>query len=66
MPDYKHSCAQVLHLRGLIRSDEQPTGLGHRDARDRDLYQPIIERLDALTAEAHRRVGRPAPLQPSH
>jgi dihydrodipicolinate synthase/N-acetylneuraminate lyase len=57
VPAYKHTCAQVLHLRGLIADDAQPAGARRRRDDDRELLRPIIARLDELTAEAHRRLA---------
>jgi dihydrodipicolinate synthase/N-acetylneuraminate lyase len=47
VPAYKHSLSQVLHLRGLIGSDEPFPGSPRRPASDREILATIIERIAA-------------------
>lgn len=47
VPAYKHSMAQVLHLRGLVSSDEPFPGSPRRPASDREILATIIERIEA-------------------
>lgn len=55
VPAYKHSCAQFLHLRGLISSPEPHVRNPRRPDTDVALLEPILRRLDALVAEASPR-----------
>ena len=50
VPAYKHSMAQVLHLRGLVSSDEPFPGSPRRPASDREILATIIERIEAALA----------------
>jgi dihydrodipicolinate synthase/N-acetylneuraminate lyase len=48
VPAYKHSCAQFLHLRGLIPVPEPHVRSPRRPESDIALLQPILEQLDRL------------------
>jgi len=50
VPAYKHSCAQFLHLRGLVASPEPHPRGGRRPDTDRELLSRIAGKLDALVA----------------
>ena len=48
VPDYKHSAAQFLNLRGLIGSDTPHPRAPRRPASDRAILADIATRLDAM------------------
>ena len=50
VPAYKHTCAQFLHLRGLIASPEPHPRSPRRPDSDLPLLEPIARRLDELVA----------------
>ncbi len=50
VPAYKHSCAQFLHLRGLVASPEPHVRAARRLETDLALLEPILHRLDDLVA----------------
>jgi len=50
VPAYKHSCAQFLHLRGLIPSPEPHVRNPRRPDTDMALLEPMLRRLDDLVA----------------
>jgi dihydrodipicolinate synthase/N-acetylneuraminate lyase len=52
VPAYKHTCAQFLHLRGLIASPEPHPRSARRPDSDVAILEPIACRLDALVAAA--------------
>ncbi len=52
VPAYKHSCAQFLHLRGLVPSPEPHVRNPRRPDTDLALLEPILRRLDELVAGA--------------
>jgi dihydrodipicolinate synthase/N-acetylneuraminate lyase len=52
VPAYKHSCAQFLHLRGLIPSPEPHTGNPRRPDSDLALLEPILRKLDELVSQS--------------
>ena len=52
VPAYKHTCAQFLHLRGLIASPEPHPRSARRPDGDVAILEPIACRLDALVAAA--------------
>ncbi len=52
VPAYKHTCAQFLHMRGLIASPEPHRRGAHRPDSDVAVLEPIAHRLDALVAAA--------------
>jgi dihydrodipicolinate synthase/N-acetylneuraminate lyase len=54
VPAYRHTCAQVLQLRGVIPAAETHPSSPRRPERDVEILGPIVARLDELTAEAHR------------
>lgn len=53
VPAYKHTCAQFLHLRGLIASPEPHPQNARRPDTDVALLEPIARRLDELVAAAN-------------
>ena len=55
VPAYKHSCAQFLHLRGLILSPEPHVRNPRRPETDLALLEPALRRLDELVAAASPR-----------
>jgi dihydrodipicolinate synthase/N-acetylneuraminate lyase len=57
VPAYKHSCAQTLHLRGLIPVPSTHPGSPRRPETDVDVLRPILQEIDRLTAEALRLLG---------
>jgi hypothetical protein len=52
VPAYKHNCAQLLHLRGLIPTSEPYPGSPRRIDGDVPVLRSILERLDHLTSDA--------------
>jgi dihydrodipicolinate synthase/N-acetylneuraminate lyase len=52
VPAYKHTCAQFLHLRGLIGSPEPHPRGARRPVADLAILEPIARRLDELVAAA--------------
>ncbi len=52
VPAYKHSCAQFLHLRGLVASPEPHPGNPRRPETDRPVLEQIAQRLDELVAHS--------------
>ena len=48
VPAYKHSAAQFLHLRGLIRHSGTHPDCPKRPETDLDLMRPILERLEGM------------------
>lgn len=50
VPAYKHTCAQFLHLRGLIATPEPHTQSARRPDTDVSILEPIVRRLDELVA----------------
>ena len=52
VPAYKHSCAQFLHLRGLVASAEPHVRNPRRPETDVALMEPVLRRLDELVAGA--------------
>lgn len=54
VPAYKHTCAQFLHLRGLIRSPEPHPRNSRRPDSDIALLAPIARRLDELVESARK------------
>ena len=52
VPAYKHSCAQFLHLRGLISSSEPHPHNPRRPDSDMPLLESIAHRLETLTRAA--------------
>lgn len=48
VPAYKHSCAQFLHLRGLIRTSEPHPHNQRRPDSDLPLLESIAHRLESL------------------
>jgi len=53
VPAYKHTCAQFLHLRGLIASSEPHPRSARRPETDLALLEPLAHKLDALVSAAH-------------
>ena len=51
VPAYKHSAAQFLHLRGLVRHPGIHPECPRRPETDLALMQPILERLDGMLQE---------------
>lgn len=47
VPAYKHSMAQALHLRGLLRSAEPHPDSPRRPESDREIIATIIDRIEA-------------------
>ena len=45
VPAYKHTCAQFLHLRGMINSDLTHPQAQQRPASDRPILQALLEQL---------------------
>ena len=52
VPAYKHSMAQVLHLRGLVASDETHPQSPCRPATDREIIATILARIAAAMEAA--------------
>jgi dihydrodipicolinate synthase/N-acetylneuraminate lyase len=52
VPAYKHTCAQFLHLRGLIPEPAPHPSNPRRPDSDLALLEPIARRLDELVAAA--------------
>lgn len=52
VPAYKHSCAQFLHRRGLIRTSEPHRQSSRRPDHDIVLLDSIAQKLDLLVANA--------------
>jgi dihydrodipicolinate synthase/N-acetylneuraminate lyase len=52
VPAYKHSCAQFLHLRGLIPTSEPHPHNPRRPDSDLPLLESIAHRLESLVAAA--------------
>ncbi len=52
VPAYKHSCAQFLHRRGLIRSSEPHPRNPRRPDHDVALLESIVQKLDSLVHNA--------------
>ena len=52
VPAYKHTCAQFLHLRGLIALPEPHPQSLRRPVTDVALLEPVARRLDELVAAA--------------
>ena len=50
VPAYKHSCAQVLKLRGLIPCDRPHPRGESRPESDLAILAPLIQKLDELVA----------------
>ena len=50
VPAYKHSMAQVLHLRGLIATDETHPQSPRRPASDRPILKTLIRRIEQAQA----------------
>jgi len=52
VPAYKHTCAQLLCLRGLIPTSEPYPGSPRRPDTDVVVLRPILDKLDQLVSEA--------------
>ncbi len=52
VPAYKHTCAQFLHLRGLVGTSEPHPRSPRRPVSDLAVLEPIVRRLDELAAAA--------------
>ncbi len=52
VPSYKHSCAMTLAMRGAIPSDAVPDSTPQRPESDRYLISQILQRIDAILANA--------------
>lgn len=57
VPAYKHTCAQFLHLRGLIRSPEPHPRNARRPDSDAAILSLIAKRLDELVEGSKRPDG---------
>jgi dihydrodipicolinate synthase/N-acetylneuraminate lyase len=52
VPAYKHTCAQVLKLRGLIASSMPHPKAARRPDTDLAILEPIVHRLEELVAQS--------------
>ena len=52
VPAYKHTCAQVLKLRGLIASSSPHPKAPRRPDTDLPILEPIVQRLEELVAQS--------------
>jgi dihydrodipicolinate synthase/N-acetylneuraminate lyase len=57
VPAYKHTCAQFLHLRGLIATPEPHPRNARRPETDVAILAPIARRLDELIIAAKTRAA---------
>ena len=54
VPAYKHSAAQFLHLRGLVRHPGVHPSCPVRPTTDLDLMRPILEQRDRMISECSK------------
>jgi dihydrodipicolinate synthase/N-acetylneuraminate lyase len=52
VPAYKHTCAQFLHLRGLINTPEPHPQSPRRPDSDLAVLEPIVRKLDELVVRS--------------